>query len=209
VLLTGCGATAQVAQTRLRPLDPLTEQERATAIALATGDARVRRLIGGRESDVGYAELLVEKGAGSEGDTPERPAMSGRFAEVLIAAFEREFQGIRVLVNLEDRTVRDVATSVPGQAGAREARGFTVPFTRRERAIAREEAQRNPEIRAAVGAALQGYEPEGLPITRVIPGICPSGRCMEMIFRRGDTYLTSSIIVDIPSRSSRFRRGPQ
>jgi hypothetical protein len=199
------GAPAQ----EVRPLDPLTERERAAAITIATGNDRVRSLVAGRESDVAYAELFVVKAGGRGPDTPDRPAVSGRFAEVLIATFEREFQGIRVLVDLQRGVVTDVSATPAGRGVTRGTRGFSVPFSPRERALAREVALRSPELRAALGAAsLEGFEAEGLPITEV-SDVCPSGRCMEMIFSRGDTYLTSTVIVDIPSRTSRFRRGPR
>lgn len=198
------------AQDRTLPLDPLTDRERQTAISLATGDERVRRIAAGREFDVGYAELLVVKAGGEGRDTPERPAVAGRFAEVLIAVFQERFQGIRAVVDLGRGAVTEVTTR-GGRPLARGEPGFTVPFTPRERALGRELALANADIRRIAEAALQGgeLEVEGLPITQVIPGVCPSGRCMEMIFRRGDTYLTSTVIVDIPSRVSRFRRGPQ
>lgn len=196
---------------RVLPLDPLTAAERETAVSVAQGDERVRRAVEGREFAVAYAELLVLK-AERATDTPERPAVQGRHAEVLISVYGNGFTGVRAVVDLQRRAVTEVGIYTPARVGA-EARSegtpFRVPFSDAERQMAREVALRSPEVRALLGRNAEAWQVDGLPITQPDREFCPSGRCLLMIFNRGDTYLTSSVIVDVTTRTARVMQGPR
>ena len=120
--------------------------------------------------------------------------------------------GIRAVVDLQRGAVTEVGSYTPGAVGARPTRDgtpFRVPFSQAERQLAREVALRSPEVRSLLGPSTEGWEVDGLPITQPDREFCPSGRCLLMIFNRGDTYLTSSVMVDVTTRIARIMRGPR
>jgi hypothetical protein len=172
-----------------RPYDPLTPAEREVAVRLAKADTRVLQIAGGRAFDVAYAELLVPKLAGAP-----------RQAEVLISVFEAGFTGIRAVVDLNRLAVVQVALV---------ERGVIVPFSPREVELARTVALRSTSVRALAGAAQSGYAIDYLPITSPEPELCPSGRCLELLFRHGNSYSTSTAVVEIPTQAVHIRRGPR
>ena len=201
------GTPVPIRQPGVRPLDPLTEQERAAAVAAVNADARVRELTGGRQSDVAYVELLPLKRDDGE-DTPVRAA------EVLISVYEGESVGIRAVVDLSRRAVREVArVAGDGPALAAGARGAQVPISPGEVELARGLVLRDARFRQMLGIApeqmsAQQVTTDVLPITTA-EELCPSGRCVELLFRRGRGYLTTTAVVDIRTRTIRYRRGPQ
>lgn len=198
-LLAGAGrANAQ------RPLDPLTPEERQEAIRLATADGRVRQLAGPREFDVASVELLPVKPAATDVVDPMRLPPTPRQAEVLISVYQGEHTGIRVVVDLQRRALVTAARveRAPAVAGGRPV-GVTVPFAPAEVALARAAAEASPGVRGFAGA---NYEVDYLPITAPDPDLCPSGRCLEVLFRRGDAYLTTTAVVEISTRTVRLRR---
>jgi hypothetical protein len=162
------------------------------AVRLVRTDARVMQIAAGRAFDVAYAELIVPKLSGAP-----------RQAEVLVSVFERRVSGIRAVVDLNRQAVVEVA---PVQ------RGVSVPFSPREVELARTVALRSASVRALAGpvqSAQSGYAIDYLPVSAPDPALCPSGRCLELLFRRGNSYSTSTAVVEIPTQAVRIRRGQQ
>jgi len=205
VLALLCAGTAAA---QPRPHDPLTPGEREEAARLARADARVRQIAGGRGSDVALVELLPTKPEGGAPADPMRMPRGPRRAEVLISVFEGTPTGVRVVVDLTRHAVADVARLEPRGAAVEGGppAGVTVPFAPREVDIARTTVAADAGVRAFAGAQA-GYTLEYLPITTPDPELCPSGRCLEVLFRRGRTYLTTTAVVEIPTRAVRIRRG--
>jgi hypothetical protein len=114
--------------------------------------------------------------------------------------FERRVTGIRAVVDLSRQAVVEVA---PVQ------RGVSVPFSPQEVELARTLALRSTSVRALAGAAQSGYAIDYLPMTTPEPELCPSGRCLELLFRHGNSYSTSTAVVEIPTQAVRIRRGQQ
>jgi hypothetical protein len=187
------------AQTQVRPLDPLTQAECARAIRAVFADARTRELVTGRQFDVAYAELLPGKG---RGETPVRQA------EVVVSVYDGQPTGVRAVVDLARGTVVDVGrvASTRAQALAAPGRPDITPISPAEVALARGLAMRDAAFRTRVGAAPEEVTVEVLPVTEV-DETCPSGRCVELLFRRGREYSTTTAVVDISSRAVRYRGG--
>lgn len=185
-------------QTRVRPLDPLTQAECAQAIRAVMADARTREIVTGRQFDVAYAELLPAKGRGD--DTPVRQA------EVVVSVYDGQPTGVRAVVDLARGQVVEVARVAGTRAEAQVARGRgdVVPISPAEVALARGLALRDAAFRTRVGVAPDEVTVEVLPVTEV-DETCPSGRCVELLFRRGQEYSTTTAVVDIPSRAVRYR----
>ncbi|HEX8691383.1 MAG TPA: hypothetical protein VF746_02985 [Longimicrobium sp.] len=194
---------------QVRPLDPLTAAERTAAVRLVTEDQRFRQIVAGRAFDVPYVELLAVKPIRTGAEDPLRPAAVGRVAEVLASVYERRFVGVRALVDLERGRVMEVTSFTPEEEREPREAGaprFSVPFSDAEQALARDLALRDTQVRGLLRGDPADWVVEGLPISTRIPGVCPSGRCLDLIFRRGDTYLTSRVVVDIPNRTVLVRR---
>lgn len=191
-----------------RPLDPLTDAERQQASRLALADPRIVRIAGDRAHDVAFVELLVRKPTDPVDDA-DRPPNLGRRAEVLVSVFERRFTGIRAVVDLERQVVEEVS-ELPSEPAALDdslAVGTAVPFSPREVELSRRLVFASPEFRTLIDRPADEITVEYLPITTVDRELCPSGRCLELLFRRGDSYSTTTAIVDIPTQRVRFRRG--
>lgn len=189
----------RAAQARPLPRDPLTQAECVQAVRAVLAEARTRELVTGRQSDVAYVELLPGK---SDGDA--------RQAEVLVSVFDGEPTGLRAVVDLASGRVTDVQRVAATRAQAAQDRpGGVVPISPAEVALARGAAMRDPAFRTRVGMAPEEVTVEALPVTEVDEA-CPSGRCVELLFRRGREYSTTTVVVEVSSRAVRFRgRGRQ
>jgi hypothetical protein len=187
----------RAAQARPRPRDPLTQAECAQAIRAVMADARTRELVTGRQSDVALVELLP--GKSDSGDAP-------RQAEVLVSVFEGESTGLRAVVDLAAGRVTDVQRVAATRAGAaaQERPGGVVPISPAEVALARAAAFGDAAFRSRVGAAPEEVTVEVLPVTEP-DETCPSGRCVELLFRRGREYSTTTVVVEVNSRAVRYR----
>jgi hypothetical protein len=199
-------------QQEPRLLDPLTQAERVLAVRLVTGDQRVRRFAGRRQTDASYVELLIQKPA----QPGERPS---RTAEVLMTAIGGEPGGVRAIVDLTSQTVLEVSRA-PGVRPAFVQPGHgrqTVPISRREAEYARAVVLRDAGLRQMLRAPREGVSPEPeapmrleelttefLPITTP-EELCPSGRCLEILFRRGRGYLTTRAVVELSTGVVRYR----
>ncbi len=190
------------AATQVRPLDPLTQAECVRAIRAVIADARTREVVTGRQFDVAYVEVLPGKGRNGE------PV---RRVEVLLSVFDGQPTGVRAVVDPALGTVTDVsrAPSTRAQmASEGPRRSDLVPISPAEVALARGLAARDAAFRARVGMAAEEVTVEVLPVTEA-DETCPSGRCVELLFRRGRVYSTTTAVVDVSSRTVRYRGGRQ
>jgi hypothetical protein len=184
-------------QTEVRPLDPLTQAECVRAIRAVLADARAREVVTGRQFDVAYAELLPGKG---------RDGNPVRQAEVLVSVYDGQPTGVRAVVDLAQGTVVEVSRAAATRAQVAEGRGRSdlVPISPAEVAMARGLAARDAAFRNRVGMAAEDAVVEVLPVTEPDEA-CPSGRCVELLFRRGNVYSTTTVVVDVSSRAVRYR----
>lgn len=192
-----------------RLLDPLTQAERDLAVRLVTADQRVRRFAGRRRTEPAYVELLVQKPR----EAGERP---GRRAEVLLTAIGGEPGGLRAIVNLSAGTVVEVAPAGADRPAFMQPGGSQqmVPISAREVEFARGLVLRDAGFRQMLSASREGLRPDEIRpeeiTTEVLPIItpeefCPSGRCVEILFRRGRGYLTTRAVVELSTGTVRYR----
>lgn len=186
------------AATQVRPLDPLTQAECVRAIRAVIADARTREVVTGRQFDVAYVEVLPGKGRDGE---PVRQV------EVVVSVFDGQPTGVRAVVDLARGTVTEVSRAAATRAQLAPAgpgRSDLVPISAAEVALARGLATRDAAFRSRVGMAAEEVTVEVLPVTEP-DETCPSGRCVELLFRRGNEYSTTTAVVDVSTRAVRYR----
>ncbi len=186
------------AATQVRPLDPLTQAECLRAIRAVVADARTREVVSGRQFDVAYVEVLPGKGRDGE---PVRQV------EVVLSVFDGQPTGVRAVMDPARGTVTNVSRAAATRAQLAPAgpgRSDLVPISPAEVALARGLATRDAAFRARVGMAAEEVTVEVLPVTEP-DETCPSGRCVELLFRRGRVYSTTTAVVDVSTRAVRYR----
>jgi Cu2+-containing amine oxidase len=199
-------ATIQASQEVL-PLNPLSVEEKRSAENIAVADSKVMKLLGtGRRQLVSVelfpikpdAERMAAAAAGL-------PIPLERYAEVVFLRYENE-AGVRAIVDLSRRNVIDVTQISADQ----------VPLTDNDLAEASRLALSSPEVKAALGPEAQRFRPpepetsarsnreakaeqyiiRGLPLrTQDENDSCWKHRCLQLLFRRGDVYLTRPVVV--------------
>lgn len=205
-------------QDRPRPLDPLTDEERKRAARIAQEDRRAISLLGDGRQRVIAVELADAKppeAASAKEESPDRPLVSARLAEVLYFNYQKN-EGVRVVVDLGGGRVTDVSRV--------DANGVPLAFEEIEEAAAL--ALRDPTLRSLLGDAADryravhpdqdrgrgddddAYRVEGLRIIAAGPrDPCYQHRCVSLLFRRGHTYLTyTDVTVDLTSQRVRVER---
>ena len=198
------GVRAQSTQSGGRQqFDPLTTEEREQARRLTEDNARFKQLRGQGRQRLISVELATVK-PGTEGGA------AGRHAEVLYYRYDNN-QGILTLVDLGRGAVREV-TNVNGDA---------VPLSAEEVSEAIGLALQNQTLTRLLGPDYQRYRlaPESLragernPVEALrVVGTSPRDscyrrRCVSLLFRRGDTFLTgTSVIVDLTAQSVRVEQ---
>lgn len=204
-LLLALFATTLAAQERRLPLDPLTDGEREIAVGVARGNPRVRELVTGRRSRLIYAELVAVK---DEKSGEPR----GRFADVVFYRYEDD-AGLRVLVDIEQRRVADVAA----------VSGRSVPVTAEEVEEAARLALASPAVARLFGEQLRTFRFSARPPTRdeldqpriealrTLGGSqgdpCLRNRCVVLFFRTGNRYVhVNEVLVDLTTSSVIVRR---
>jgi hypothetical protein len=188
---------AQTPQAASRQFDPLTPEERELAASLTESNSRFRFLRGGGRERLISVELATVK-TGAQGDA------ATRHAEVLHYKYAGN-QGILTLVDLRQRTVLEV-TNISGDA---------VPLSAEEVGEAVDLALQNQTLIRLLGPDYQRYrssaqtfragernQVEALRVLASSPrDSCYQHRCVSLLFRRGDTFLTgTSVIVDLTTR---------
>ncbi|HEX7239232.1 MAG TPA: hypothetical protein VF263_03120 [Longimicrobiaceae bacterium] len=201
LLLVPLSAVLLRAQERVLPFDPLTPREREAAITAALADARVRA-VAVQRPDVSAVNLVLVK-ADASGERVIRQV------EVLFGSTGREPAGMRVLVEPERgvREVSRVGATESVVAGTRVQGGSRTPISPAEVERARALVLRSANARTLLGADPQAFTLEFLPLRSADPrDPCFTARCLEFFFRRGDTYLTSSAIVQLGTGAVELRR---
>lgn len=187
------------APAQLLPLDPLTSQEKQLAERVARADPRVRELIGTRHR-LSYIEFFAVKPAdeASTREGPQAPLPMPRHAEVVFYRFDGDF-GVRALVALRPQ---------PSVAEVQRIDSANVPLNNEDLAEARQLALQNIELRRVLGEAVDRYRVEGLRILATEEGDpCFRHRCLQLLFRLGDVYLSDpEVVVDVTSQAVRLRR---
>lgn len=194
-------AQTQTGQTRPLPFDPLTSEERELAGRLATADSRVKERLGTARQRLISVELAPVKSANPQTET-------ARHAEVTFYRYDTD-QGLRALVDLGQRTVREVTT----------ISGTAVKLSQAEVAEAFSLAKQNRQVnqflgenaeRFAVAAAGsdQQYRVEGLRLhSGSSKDPCYRHRCVSLFFRQGAAYLAGvSVTVDLSAQTVRTER---
>lgn len=200
---------AEPERARGLPLDPLTEQEKHEAEQVALADPRVQELLGkSRRQTVSVALIAIkpsqeEMQAASAG----RSIPMGRLAVVVFLRYDGEV-GVRAVVDLGRRTVTEVARLASEQ----------VPMTAEDLVEAWQLARRDEEVRRALGPEIERYEVERTPPKpgAAQPGFvvralrlrgteekdpCFRHRCLQLLFARGNEYLTRpTVSVDLSAQ---------
>lgn len=185
-------------QSKPRPLDPLTKEERTLAARVAReADATQKALGQGRQRLISV-ELATPKFTGS---SPSDEALTGRWAEVIFYRYDTN-QGIRALVKLEPLALHSV-TRFDGRAA---------PLAVEEVSEAFNLALKNQQLLNLLGAEAQLYKVferapsdeqsfrvEGLRlISPSKKAACYRHRCVLLNFRRGQVYLRDfSVVADL------------
>ena len=205
------GVHGQTQQRRPLKFDPLTPEERELAVRLAEADSRVKKLRGAGRQILVSVELATPK-------TSDKNDATSRHAEVLYYSYGGN-QGALALVDLQQRTVAQ-AVNIPGDS---------VPLVTEEVNQALSLALQNQSLIRLLGPNYQQYRVasaqsldagetnlvEALRVFSNTPGDpCYRRRCVSLLFRRGDSYLTGTeVIVDLFSQRVRveqpaLRRAP-
>ena len=140
----------------------------------------------------------------------------GRFAEVVFFRPDGEF-GVRAVVDLSRGAVAEVDRLASQQ----------VPLTQADLTEAWQLASHDVEVRQALGADVERFRVQGVPVRGVVARSpysvealpveavaendpCFRHRCLHLLFRRGDAYLMRPVvIVDLSVRKVYVeRKGP-
>jgi hypothetical protein len=161
------------------PLDPLTAQERRTAERVARADPRVRELVGerGRLSYIEFVSIKPEQ---------ESERLAHRHAEVVFLQANAEY-GVRAVVRLGASSTVMTVDKVSER---------DVPMTADDLEAARKLALESPEVRAVAEPRLEKARVEGLRVVGADDtDPCYRGRCVRLLFKVGNDYLSDPIVV--------------
>jgi hypothetical protein len=193
------------------PLDPLTAEEKAEAIRVASSDSRVKETLGRGRSTTINAEFLALK---SDSATGASDAPVGRHAAVIFYRYDDD-KGVRAVVDLTRRAVSELSVMD----------GASVPLAIDEVVQASSLALRNEQVRSALGSSAQtfrvqtslsGSEPpqnrvEGLRMVALSPNDpCYKQRCVSLLFRQGRSYIVGlSVVVNLTRQDVTVERKPR
>jgi hypothetical protein len=162
-----------------QPLDPLTVQERQAAERVARADSRVRELLGG-EGRLSYVEFVSIK------PEQESERLAHRHAEVVFLQAKAEY-GVRAVVRLGAEPTVTTVDKVSER---------DVPMTADDLEAARRLALQSPEVKAAAEPRLEKAKVEGLRVVGADEtDPCYRGRCVRLLFKVGNDYLSDPIVV--------------
>lgn len=190
-------------------LDPLTQEEHAAAERIARNDAKVKQLLGeGAVRLVSITPVIIKRG-----DSPEKIDVHQREVEVVLFRPQGEV-GARVLVNLRQNNVANLQRLESSQ----------VPFTVDDLNDAFQLAMRDPEVERTLGPEAKSFrvqrettEPGAAPLENEVTGLpmrssdpkdpCYKHRCLQLLFRRGNDYLSLAVSVDLTAKHVAVERG--
>jgi hypothetical protein len=199
------GVNAQSQRGQTYRFDPLTPEERELAVRLAEADERVKKLRGQGRQNLILVEVATPK--------TDQNDESSRHAEVLYYRYEGN-QGILVLVDLRQRAVQQALA----------INGDSVPLVAEEVNQALSLALQNRTLINLLGPNYQQYriatenaperEPNRVEALRLFTSSpkdpCYRHRCVSLLFRQGDTFLTGTeVIVDLTNQNVRVEQPAQ
>lgn len=195
---------------QLRPLDPVTPQEKSTAERIALADSRVQKMLGSGRRQLVSVELFAPKLSQEQDQRAAAgrdPAMH-RFVELIFLRYEGE-TGARAIVDLTSKQVTEVT----------ELKSEQVPMTQSDVSEAWQLAVKDERVRQQVGDQVDRFQvqPAGKPAARGAYTVdalrleaadesdpCAKHRCLRLFLRRGTDYLMKPIIiVDLSTREVR------
>jgi hypothetical protein len=186
------------ATTERRALEPLNVDEHAAVERVARAEPRVKELVGETGVRVvSVTPVLIKT------ESPTQFDVTQRQVEVILFHPEREV-GARVIINLQQNKVVAVT----------KLSGDQVMMTNDDVADAFHLALRDPEVVKVLGPEAQRFQignppsgarpenaVEGLPVRSTDPNDpCSKHRCINLLFRRGNNYLTQSVTVDLTAK---------
>ena len=199
------GVNAQSQRGQTYKFDPLTPEERELAVRLAEADERVKKLRGQGRQNLILVEVATPK--------TDQNDENSRHAEVLYYRYEGN-QGILVLVDLRQRAVQQALA----------INGDSVPLVAEEVNQALSLALQNRTLINLLGPNYQQYriatenaperEPNRVEALRLFTSSpndpCYRHRCVSLLFRQGDTFLTGTeVIVDLTNQNVRVEQRAQ
>jgi len=182
----------------VRPLDPLTEEEKSMAVQLCRADPRVKEKLGTGRSRLIFVEFLRVKSLQEEKKQTQNRIAEGRYAEVVFYRYEGNM-GIRAAVDLGNRVVADVSI----------LSGDEVPLSSDDVTEAQQLALSSPEVRRKLERVGSNYKFEELRLIATgDQDPCWKHRCLELlVLRMEGVYLNDPIIiVDLSSKAVRLGR---
>jgi hypothetical protein len=199
-------------QPPVQPVAPISAEERATAEKAVLSDPRIRAIVGAEQLRVASSDVEVDKGEAESflAGTSERPP--GR--RVAVVAFNmRTNKAARAVVSVPQNEVLAVEPAAPTD----------MPLVRDDADQALALAKASPDLRRAVGDSLDRYtilEPgsdERVPFAaQVLPlrnsnpkDACSVDRCLALIFRTENGYLSLHAQVDLTKRTVIVQGGAQ
>ncbi len=222
--LLSCGlgllilAVVCIGQPRPRaplPFDPLTEEEKRSAVKIALADKQVQEMLGTGRREVVSVAVLPEK---VSRDQVERAAAGraiamSRILEVIFFRYEGEI-GVRAVVDLTHQKTGEVTRLSSGE----------VPMSQSDLAEAWRLASRDAEVRDALGATVDKFQVLAPPLGRTaappryqVEGLrveaatesdaCYKHRCLQLMFRSDAGYLVEPmVIVDLTAQKVQVER---
>jgi Cu2+-containing amine oxidase len=200
-----------------QPLDPLTAEEKKVGEQVALEDSRVRELLGtGRRKLVSVSLFTLKPpSAERQPDTGKRPAWLGRFAEVLFFRYEDE-SGVRAVVDLDHRKVTEAgrveSRDVPlDDTDVAEALDLALRDSEATKALGKDASRFRGQAKTAAGVSAGAYVVQGQRILGAEKSDpCWSHRCLRLLFRKGDVYLSEPIVlVDLTAQKVTVERREQ
>jgi len=194
------------------PLDPLTPAERKVAEDVSRADSRVKELLGAGRNRLVYVDFIAIKpaDASTAPDSPTKPLPIGRHAEVTFYRYDDD-SGVRAIVDLQKRAVVQAARIESAE----------VPLNAEDLSEALALALKNDAVVSLLGADAKTFRvgdgARGVRPRNIVRGLrvvatsdrdpCWQRRCVQLFFRRGDVYLTDSVVVDLTQQQVRIERG--
>lgn len=210
--LAGAQSALGQAQPAGQVVAPITSDERQGAERTALSDPRVRETVGQGELRVLTTDAEIDKGEAERflADASAMPPIR----RVVVVLFNRQTnKAARALVSLSENRVLAVDSIAPAD----------VPMAREDADQALALAKASPDLRRAIGDALDQYAildsaseervpfaAQALPVrssNRNDP--CSVDRCLDLIFRTATGYLPWRAHVDLTRRTVAVHGGGQ
>jgi hypothetical protein len=204
LLLAFLVADRSAAQTP-GPLDPLTDSEVQFAATRAQNDPQVRSILGTGTQVLGSVDFVTLSKGPADNDDPGVAFDIGRFAMVTFCRYSG-YVGVSAIVDLRSGTVSQVTSMSCDD----------VVMTIAELQSARNLALADSRVRALLGPDADTFQVQSDPNTTTPPnlvqglrvddtdtsGACYQRRCLTLLFRRGDTYVSGTeVVVDLTAQT--------